>query len=191
MGSMNDRRSFLRRTALAAGAAAASTLLKIPAFAKTLAAESPVARTKAGRVRGALDNGVHVFKGIRYGADTAARRFLPPVAPEPWADVRDALEYGPMSPQPSRSSEKASEDCLFLNVWTPGLRDGRKRPVMFYIHGGAYSNGSGSSPLYDGVRLCKRGDVVVVTVNHRLNAFGYLYLGRLAGADYAASGNVG
>jgi len=191
MDSMNDRRSFLRRTALAAGAAAASTLLKIPAFAKTLAAESPVARTKAGRVRGALDNGVHVFKGIRYGADTAARRFLPPVAPEPWADVRDALEYGPMSPQPSRSSEKASEDCLFLNVWTPGLGDGRKRPVMFYIHGGAYSNGSGSSPLYDGVRLCKRGDVVVVTVNHRLNAFGYLYLARFGGAEFADSGNAG
>jgi para-nitrobenzyl esterase len=174
-----------------AGAAAASSILKVPAFATTLAAESPVAATKAGRVRGATDNGVYVFKGIRYGADTAARRFMPPLAPEPWADVRDALDYGPMSPQSSRSNEKASEDCLFLNVWTPALRDRGKRPVMFYIHGGAYSNGSGSSPLYDGVRLCKRGDVVVVTVNHRLNAFGYLYLARFGGAEFADSGNAG
>src|SRR5687768_11235662 len=188
MDSMNDRRTFLRRSALAA---AASTVLRVPAFATTLAAESPVARTKAGRVRGATDGGVHVFKGVRYGADTSARRFMPPLPPEPWDDVRDALEYGPSSPQTSRATGNASEDCLFLNVWTPGMRDGRKRPVMFYIHGGAYSNGSGSSPLYDGVRLCKRGDVVVVTVNHRLNAFGYLYMARFGGAELADSGNVG
>src|SRR5215211_4269340 len=147
MDSMNDRRGFLRRSALAAGAAVASSLLKVPAFAATSEGESPVAATKAGRVRGALDNGVYVFKGIRYGADTTARRFMPPLQPEPWAGVRDALEYGPASPQPSRGGEKTSEDCLFLNVWTPGLRDRARRPVMFYIHGGAYSNGSGSSPL--------------------------------------------
>ncbi len=107
-----------------------------------------------------------------------------------WQRVRDALEYGPACPQLD-AKEPVSEDCLSLNVWTPALRDGGKRPVMVYIHGGEYSTGSGSSPLYDGTRLCLRGDVVVVTVNHRLNAFGHLYLGRLAGADYAASGNVG
>jgi para-nitrobenzyl esterase len=185
---MNDRRAFLRRSALAA---AGSTLLRAPAFATTIEPEAPVARTKAGRVRGATDNGVHVFRGVRYGADTGARRFQPPLPPEPWADVRDALEYGPASPQPSRTPEQGSEDCLFLNVWTPALRDGRRRPVMFYIHGGAYSNGSGSSPLYDGVRLCRRGDVVVVTANHRLNAFGYLYLARFGGAEFADSGNAG
>ena len=190
-GGMNDRRTFLRRSALAAGGVAAASVLKVPAFATTLEGESPVATTKAGRVRGAMDSGIYVFKGIRYGADTAARRFMPPLPPEAWTDVRDALEYGPASPQASRSNEKTSEDCLFLNVWTPGLRDGRKRPVMFYIHGGAYSNGSGSSQLYDGVRLCKRGDVVVVTVNHRLNAFGYLYLARFGGAEFADSGNAG
>ena len=116
---------------------------------------------------------------------------MPPLPPEPWSDVRDALAYGPSSPQPTRGNEKQSEDCLFLNVWTPALRDGRKRPVMFYIHGGAYSNGSGSSPLYDGVRLCRRGDVVVVSVNHRLNAFGYLYLARFGGTEFADSGNTG
>ena len=149
-----------------------------------------VAQTRAGKIGGAREHGVHVFKGVPYGADTAARRFLPPAAPAAWQRVRDALEYGPACPQPD-AKEPVSEDCLSLNVWTPALRDGGKRPVMVYIHGGEYSTGSGSSPLYDGTRLCLRGDVVVVTVNHRLNAFGHLYLGRLAGADYAASGNVG
>jgi para-nitrobenzyl esterase len=163
----------------------------MPSFARMVSADSPVASIGFGKVRGYTDNGINVFKGIRYGADTAARRFMPPLPPEPWTDVREALSYGPSAPQTSRASDKSSEDCLFLNVWTPALRDGRKRPVMFYIHGGAYANGSGSSPLYDGVRLCRRGDVVVVTVNHRLNAFGYLYLARFAGSEFADSGNVG
>ena len=87
--------------------------------------------------------------------------------------------------------EPMSEDCLALNVWTPGLRDSGKRPMMVYFHGGEYSTGSGSSPLYDGVRLCRRGDVVVVSVNHRLNVFGHLYLARFGGTEYATSGNVG
>ena len=186
-----NRRTFIRNSLLVAGGAAASRLLRMPAFGTTLAGDSPVATTRHGQVRGYLDQGINVFKGIRYGADTSARRFMPPLPPEPWSEVREALAYGPMSPQPSRSNEKQSEDCLFLNVWTPGLRDGRKRPVMFYIHGGAYNNGSGSSPLYDGVRLCRRGDVVVVSVNHRLNAFGYLYLARFSGAQFADSGNAG
>ena len=116
---------------------------------------------------------------------------MPPLVPERWTGIKEATEYGASSPQQSRGGEPISEDCLFLNVFTPGLRDKKKRPVMFYIHGGAYSGGSGSSPLYDGVRLCKRGDVVVVSVNHRLNAFGYLYLARLGGASYADSGNAG
>lgn len=189
--SQQDRRSFIRGSAFVAGGLAASHLIRIPNFATTLTPDSPVAATRWGKVRGDIDNGVNVFKGIRYGADTARRRFMPPASPEPWSDVRDALAYGPSAPQPSRSTEKPNEDCLFLNVWTPGLRDGRKRPVMFYIHGGAYNNGSGSSPLYDGVRLCRRGDVVVVSINHRLNAFGYLYLARFGGAELADSGNAG
>jgi para-nitrobenzyl esterase len=166
-------------------------LISLPAFASILTADSPIAATRYGKVRGYVDNGVSVFKGIRYGADAGRRRFMPPLPPEPWADVREALAYGPSAPQPSRSNEKPNEDCLFLNVWTPGLRDGRKRPVMFYIHGGAYNNGSGSSPLYDGVRLCRRGDVVVVSINHRLNAFGYLYLAPFGKTEFADSGNVG
>ena len=186
-----DRRNFLRNSLVFAGGVASSRLIAYSASATTLITDSPIASTKYGKVRGYLDQGINVFKGIRYGADTSARRFMPPLPPEPWADVRDALAYGPASPQTGRSNEKQSEDCLFLNVWTPGLRDGRKRPVMFYIHGGAYNNGSGSSPLYDGVRLCRRGDVVVVTVNHRLNAFGYLYLARFGGGGFADSGNAG
>ena len=84
-----------------------------------------------------------------------------------------------------------SEDCLVLNVWTPGLHDGKQRPVMVWLHGGGYLSGSGGLPYYDGMRLAKRGDSVIVTVNHRLNIFGYLYLGGIAGPEYADSGNVG
>jgi para-nitrobenzyl esterase len=149
---------------------------------------SVVAPSAWGRVRGERDRDVWVFKGIRYGADTKPQRFMPPRPPE---DSRgeDANRYGPASPQP-RADEPVSEDCLFLNVWTPSTSEGR-RPVMVYIHGGAYARGSGSSPLYDGVNLCRRGDVVVVTINHRLSAFGYLYLARLGDERFADSGNVG
>jgi len=191
MKQKSNRREFLTGSMLAIAGTTASSLISDPGFATTLTTDSPIAATRYGKVRGYVDNGINVFKGVRYGADTSKRRFMPPLSPETWSDVRDALAYGPSAPQPSRSNDKPNEDCLFLNVWTPALRDGRKRPVMFYIHGGAYNNGSGSSPLYDGVRLCKRGDVVVVTVNHRLNAFGYLYLARFGGGEFADSGNVG
>jgi len=182
-----NRRAFLQQSLLLA----AGTL---GAGVHAATEPSPVATTRHGRIRGYRDNGVNVFKGVRYGADTAPRRFMAPLPPHPWDGVRDALGHGPSSPQSSRE-DALSEDCLFLNVYTPALRDRARRPVMFYIHGGAYNNGSGSSPLYDGVRLCRRGDVVVVTVNHRLNAFGYLYLARLgstASANlYLDSGNAG
>jgi para-nitrobenzyl esterase len=174
------------RRAVLAGAAAASLAAITPAGA---AAKGPIATTRHGKVRGAEVEGIKVFKGVRYGADTAPRRFMPALPPQPWTGVADALAYGPASPQ-SKIQENTSEDCLFLNVWTPAL-DGKKRPVMVYVHGGAHANGSGSDPLYDGVRLAKRGDVVVVTVNHRLNVFGYCYLADLGGPDMIDSGNVG
>lgn len=190
--SQFNRRIFLQRSAVLTSGIVGSSLLKVSVFGSvTSINESPVASTKYGRVRGYTDSGINVFKGISYGGDTSKRRFMPPLPPEKWSDIRDTIEYGPSCPQKSRGTDKMSEDCLVLNVFTPALNDNRKRPVMFYIHGGAYSGGSGSSPLYDGVNLCKRGDVVVVSVNHRLNAFGYLYLSRFGQNIFADSGNVG
>jgi para-nitrobenzyl esterase len=168
-------------------------------------AADPIATTRFGDVRGALDNGINVFKGIPYGAPTGgANRFMPPHDPKPWKGTRNALDYGPSCPQllppgppdqarsPAPFLKGTSEDCLVLNVWTPGLRDGRKRPVMVWMHGGGYTLLSGSSPVYDGVRLAKKGDVVLVTLNHRLNLFGYMYLPGLPGGEkFADSGNVG
>ena len=163
------------------------------------AANAPIATTTAGKIRGYVDQGIVAFKGIPYGDDTAKHRFQPPVPPPTWSGLRDALEFAPMAPQSggrrtgldSTPGHMMSEDCLHLNVWTPALRDGHKRPVLVYFHGGAYNNGSVNEDLYDGVHLCQRGDVVVVTVNHRLNIFGYLYLAELGGPEFRDSGNVG
>lgn len=172
-----------RRALLAAGLA----LSAVPGAVR--AQTHPVVSTTNGPVRGRMDDCVAVFKGLRYGADTGPLRFRPPVAPAPWTLPADAVDHGPASPQPGDEPNQ-SEDCLFLNVWTPGL-DRERRPVMVYVHGGAYSTGSGSSPLYDGTRLARRNDVVAVTVNHRLNLFGYAGLQRLAGPPFLDSGNAG
>ncbi len=181
------RRKLLRNSLASAGALSA---LSFSPFSLGANAEDPIATTRSGKIRGYRDSGINIFKGVAYGADTHKRRFQPPRPAEPWKGVRAATDYGAAAPQRS-DDEPISEDCLFLNVWTPGLRDNAKRPVIFYIHGGGYSNGSGSSALYDGINLCLRGDVVVITVNHRLNAFGYLYLANLGGPEFGDSGNVG
>ena len=186
-----QRRRFLRDSAR--WALATATVAALPA---ALAAPGPrddtqvLARVRGGRVRGQREQGVLVFRGLRYGADTAAYRFQPPRREAAWRGIADALEYGAAAPQ-GGSEGPGSEDCLFLNVWTPALDARARRPVLVYIHGGGFNNGSGSDPLYDGSALCRRGDVVVVTLNHRLNTFGYLYLGALGDPRYAASGNVG
>ena len=169
--------------------------------AVSAADNGPIAATTAGAIRGYTDNGIYVFKGIPYGENTALHRFKRPIPPKPWNGLRDALEFGPFAPQQLSSRDvffpspkdgtRISEDCLHLNIWTPALRDGRKRPVMVYIHGGAYSTSSSNFDMLDGVRLCRRGDVVVVTVNHRLNVFGYMYLAEINGKEFAESGNVG
>lgn len=185
MGGEDD---INRRVVLAGGLAAGAVFSSgSMATAKT---GDPVAATTYGPVRGYRDGSINVFKGVRYGADTAARRFEKPVPPAPWTEVLDAFDYGAAAPQ-TRDLGTMSEDCLFLNVWTPGIADGAARPIMVYFHGGAYNSGSGSSPLYDGRRLCEKGDVVVVTVNHRLNAFGYLYLPILTDGAFPDSGNAG
>ncbi len=165
------------------------------------------AETNAGRIRGALDKGVAAFRGVPYGADTSdENRFMPPRRPAPWAGVREALAHVAQSPQsrvgfgrrqelehfaspPDATPE--SEDCLTLSVWTPGVGDGAMRPVMVWLHGGAFSFGSANSARLDGANLARRGDVVIVTVNQRLNIFGHLDLSQLGGAEFAASGNAG
>jgi para-nitrobenzyl esterase len=151
----------------------------------------------SGSIRGSESDGVRAWLGVPYAAPpVGANRFRPPQPLEPWSEVRDALEYGPSCPQPSArpagwtEESSLSEDCLYLNVWSPSA-DGRGRPVMVWIHGGGYAIGSGSWPLYDGAALARRGDVVVITVNHRLGPFGYLHLAEVAGAEFAASGNNG
>jgi para-nitrobenzyl esterase len=189
------RRSLLQGLTLGAGAAGGGALLSQPSWA----ADAPIASTKAGKVRGYIDDGINAFKGIPYGDDTSKRRFMAPLPPKPWTGIRDALAWGPRAPQPGGrppANSKApanpvSEDCLNLNLWTPGLRDGGKRPVMVWIHPGEYRAGTANLPGSDGVRLCKRGNVVVVCVNHRLNIFGYLYLAQLGGPEFKDSGNAG
>jgi para-nitrobenzyl esterase len=174
------------RRGLLTGAAALGATLAVPAFAK---GSDPVVATRAGRLRGRREGGLSVFRGIHYGQDSAARRFQAPLPVAPWQGVVDAFAFAPSCPQLG-SQEPEGEDCLALNIWTPGLDVRAKRPVMLYIHGGAYSNGSVVDPLNYGDRLAAAGDVVVVTVNHRLNALGYLYLARLD-PRFADSGNVG
>jgi para-nitrobenzyl esterase len=174
-------------------------LCPLPARAADSSDARPVATTTAGKVRGYTDSGISVFKGIPYGANTAETRFQPPLPAPAWSGIREADKFGPIAPQPAArrgltttpDDAQISEDCLRLNVWTPALHDGGKRPVLVYFHGGAYNGGSVNEDLYDGVHLCRKGDVVVVTVNHRLNGFGFLYLAELAGPKYAESGNAG
>jgi len=156
----------------------------LAAAAPAEAQAAPIARTAYGRVCGAETGGVLAFKGVRYGAPP--ERFRAPRPPQSWRGVRDALRFGPACPQRGLDEEPQSEDCLFLNVWTPALSG--RRPVLVYIHGGAYNTGSGSSTVTDGARLAAHGDVVVVTLNHRLNAFGYAYL---AAHGFPDSGNAG
>jgi para-nitrobenzyl esterase len=203
-----DRRMLLKSTLVGGGAVAASVMLGglIPAAALGVDASSkyvgPAVETTSGKIRGVIQGGTHIFRGIPYGASTAgSNRFMPPRKPEPWAGVREAFQNGPTAPQlsgPENSlilNHKApavqGEDCLVINVFTPGLNDGRKRPVMVWLHGGGFAGGAGSAHAFDGNFLAHSGDVVVVSLNHRLNIFGYLFLGDLGGEKYADSGNAG
>jgi para-nitrobenzyl esterase len=160
---------------------------------------STIAPTTAGRVQGMEKDGVVQFRGIPFAAPPiGALRFRAPQPPVPWHGTLETTRYGPLAPQNASPLESMlgasrrpiSEDCLTLNVWTPALDDGG-RPVMVWIHGGAYETGTGSIPWYDGASLARRGDVVVVTFNYRLGALGFLHLADLLGDEYADSGVVG
>jgi para-nitrobenzyl esterase len=173
----------LDRRTLIAGAGAGAMLIA----ARSHAQAAPPIRTRAGAFQGTMESGVRAFRGIRYGH---AERFRAPVPVPAPAGVQPADRFGPVSPQTGDRYGPQSEDCLFLNIWTADARPAARKPVMLYIHGGAYSGGSSTDPLNDGHALAARGDVVVVTVNHRLNAFGYLYLARL-NPRFPDSGNAG
>lgn len=164
------------------------------------ATRSETVDTTGGRVQGVTSEGIGIFRGLRYGADTAgANRFRPPQPVEPWTGVFDASAYGDTAPQTftrlalggtKGNRPPLGEDCLRLNVWTPAC-DEAHRPVMVWLHGGGFEAGTGSMLLYDGTNVARRGDVVVVTINHRLNVFGHCFLDELAGEDFAGSANVG
>jgi para-nitrobenzyl esterase len=168
--------------------------------------DTAIVATTAGKIRGFTRNGVFIFKGIPYGDTTAGdNRFMPPQPVKPWTGVRDALAWGPVSPHSARAGwvnqEEQflyywddgfpGEDMLRVNVWTPALNDGRNRPVLVWIHGGGYASGSSQELRpYDGERLAREHDVVLVSMNHRLNVFGFLDLSQIGGAKYAQSGNA-
>lgn len=193
------RRDFINYTSLAgAGVLLNGSLQDVFAQARTGGA---TVQTTAGRIRGYRDANVHVFKGVPYGASTAgANRFMPPQPLQPWTGVRDAFDWGPRAPQvvggepaemiPTDPREAQGEDCLVMNIWTPNPGNGQRRPVMVWLHGGGFASGSGSYSIYEGRELARKHDVVAISVNHRLNIFGFLYLQEYGG-KWANASNAG
>jgi para-nitrobenzyl esterase len=215
----NNRRTFFKGAAtLGAGALLPAPVLAAEKIKEEVVASDAktVVDTASGKLRGLWRSGIFVFKGIPYGESTGgANRFMPPVPVKPWTGIRNALLFGRGCIQPDSDSAHFSydghnrpggefnflchggegqltpgEDCLQLNVWTPGLKDNRKRPVMVFYHGGGFSTGFDNAlASYDGESLA-RHDVVVVTCNHRLNLFGYLNLPEVGGSKYTANAGL-
>lgn len=159
---------------------------------------SSVVETRYGSVQGVQEGPVYIWRGIPYARPpVGSLRFQPPQPPEPWTGMRDATHFGAICPQipnafyqTDQDQTSFDEDCLYLNIWSPGPDD-KRRPVMVWIHGGAYHSGSGQQFIYDGTSFATQGDVVLVTINYRLGPLGFLYLAELGGSDYASSGNCG
>ncbi|MDO5977520.1 carboxylesterase/lipase family protein [Flavivirga spongiicola] len=164
-------------------------------------------KTQYGKVKGYKLRNIYYFLGMPYGADTSGKnRFMPPQKPKPWDDVFQAIWWGDSAPQIMEKKYASffngflshlnyadlSEDCLKLNVFTPGYNDGKKRPVMVWLHGGGFTNGNGiEQDEYNGENFCRFGDVVFCSINHRLGPLGFTNLASAGGKKYAASGNVG
>jgi para-nitrobenzyl esterase len=203
-----SRRAVLKSALLGGSAIIGSDLLgnlsfgAAPVTATANTSGRAVVETTAGKIRGIYRNGVHVFRGVPYAGSTAPpRRFMPPRKPEPWTGVFDAYQNGHEARQihptngnaagaGGRANVLEGDDCLVANIFTPSVNDARKRPVMLWLHGGGYGYGSGMSLEYDGTNLARTYDVVVLGINHRLNLFGYLYLGS-KDERYADSGMAG
>jgi para-nitrobenzyl esterase len=196
-----SRRSILAAAALGFG----GLLLRRPARAVAAIDIFPIVETAQGKIRGVSSGGIRMFKGVHYGGDTTGKnRFMAPTPAPKWAGIRDCFAYGQVAPQMPNNRENAygglimfdiqpggmGEDCLVLNLWTPTLDSNAKRPVLLHIHGGGFYGGSGNSPGYDGEALARYGDCVVITINHRLGAFGYLNLAG-EGSQFARSSAVG
>lgn len=192
---MIKRRQFITQLSLGSAAAVA-----FPGFLNAANLFSEIeyveSDTTHGRIRGIREAGVNIYKGIPYAGKVSGERRFRRAAPlTPWLGVREAAQLGAPAIQPpnqtfGKNEPKPDEDCLFLNVWTPAS-DNKKRPVMFYNHGGGFQTGSGGSYQQDGANLARYFDVVVVQTNHRLGIMGYLYLDEIAGSEYAGSGNSG
>jgi para-nitrobenzyl esterase len=215
-----NRRNFFQTAGLGAAGLGIASALPLTSCAVTAKAESEndeqvllvgddiaIAQTVYGKVQGFILRGIYNFRGIPYGADTSGKnRFMPPQKPEPWTEVKPAVWWGNTAPQMMDNRyanawasfvdhwnyDDVSEDCLRLNVWTPALADGKKRPVMVWLHGGGYTNGNGiEQDGYDGENLSRKGDIVFVSINHRLGPIGFSDLSGVGGEKYKDSGNVG
>jgi para-nitrobenzyl esterase len=186
------------KASLALGGAAITGILPIDSLRRVHAAPGPVVETSSGRLEGEAHGDLLVFRGIPFARPPVGPlRFQPPEPPEPWPRIRDATIFGPGAPQGANPFEmlltvlvpETSEDCLYLNVFTPDTTG--KRPVLVWVHGGGNVVGAGSQRLYDGTELVRRGDVVIVTLNYRLGIFGFLHGKSVAGEPFPSSGNEG
>ena len=212
----SNRRQFVQTLGTSSAGIALGTTLAAPADVRAAGQDGQilqvgdniaVTNTQYGKVRGYVLRDIYYFLGMPYGADTSgANRFMPPQKPKPWTDVYPALWWGNSAPQNMENRyenkyasfrdhwnyDDVSEDCLRINVFTPAINDGKKRPVLFWIHGGGFTNGNGiEQDGYNGENFARFGDVVFCSINHRLGPLGFCNLAGVGGEKFASSGNVG